>query len=268
MTIYKKALRKKYVKRAKPRKKSGVSTTRTIKKVVNRMAETKIQSIDGTTNLCAYNGTNWDTSNSFPVNIYPAWLTIAQGTGQGGRIGDRVTIHNLKMTIILTPKPYNVSTNPAPVPQMIKMFLVNGKLNTLYNVRPTQALTVQFFQAGDSSQPPVGNLFDMINEPNTDLFNVYATKTFKLGYSTAGGNGAQAGPQYYSNNDYKMNHLIKWNLTKHIPKLLHFNDTGSSPTSRSLFMMVLICNADGSTPAVGTTSATLDYEIVMKYKDL
>lgn len=269
MTTYKKQHRKKYVKRAIPRKKSGVSKiSRTIKKVVSRMSETKIQDLSSGVNLASYNGTNWDTTNTIPLMPYPSFLSIVQGTGQGDRIGDRVTISSLVMRMIFTPKVYNATTNPAPVPQMIKLFLVNGKLNSLYNIRPTQALTVQFFQDGNSSTAPTGDLFDMITEPNTDLWNVYATKTIKLGNSAYTGTGSSAVAQYQQNNDYKLNHLIKWNITKYIPKVLHWNDTGGSMTSRGLFLMILIANADGTTSAVGTTPCVMDYQLTVKYKDM
>lgn len=271
MAAYRK--RKPYAKKATKRKPYAKKVTKsrlnkTIRKVVSRMAETKIQNIDGTVSLGGFSATNWNTTNVIPLSIYSGFLQIAQGTGQGDRIGDKVTITNLMLRLIFTPRPYSAS-NLTPIPQMIKLFLVNARAVNQYNLRPTQANMNQFFQEGNSSAGPSDNLFDMIEEVNKDLWNVYATKTIKLGSAAYDGTGGSANAQYYTNNDYKFNHLIRWNITKHIPKICTWNDTSVSATSRGLFLVVLTANADGSTPASSSIlPSTMNYDLTMSYKDM
>lgn len=271
MAVYRKkrSYVKKITKKSYARKASKLHLNKTIRKVVHRMAETKIANIDGSVNLGGFDATNWNTTNVIPVSIYPSFLQVTQGSGQGERIGNKLEVSSLKLRMVYTPRPYNVTTNPAPQPQMIKMFLVNGRTSTNYNLRPTVGTMATFFQEGNSFAPPSNNLFDMIEDVNKDSWNIYATKTIKLGCSSYDGTGSLAASQYFQNNDYKLNHLISWDITKHIPKQVTFNDTAIAASSRNLFLVILTANADGSAPVTTSVlNSVLNYDLTMGYKDI
>jgi len=243
--------------------------TSKIKKEVLGLAETKIVNIDGTVAPCGFSGTNWNVSNSIPITPYASFLTINQGTGQADRIGDKITVSNVMLRMVFTPKPYNGSTNLTPKPQLIKLFLVNAKSINTINTRPNQANMNTFFQEGNSYASPAGDLFDMIEEVNRDAWSLYATKTIKLGYGSYNGTGFDSSHQYFENNDYKLNHIIKWDITKYIPQTMQWNDASANPASRGLFLVILCANADGSAPAsTSIVPVNMNYDITIKYKDL
>ena len=99
---------------------------------------------------------------------------------------------------------------------------------------------------------------------NTDRYKVLATKTFKLGYSYyAGSNGALPNSGNFSNNDFKLNANFSFDLTKHYPKNVVFDDATTVPSTRGLFCMIQYVAANGG--ALPTTNYSVGSQWMLDY---
>lgn len=192
--------------------------------------------------------TNFDANNVFWISPGDSSWLVAQGTGAGNRVGNQVKVKKLTFKGVLTPLAYDATTNTNPQPREVKMwfFYERGAGNTL----PASPRT-DFFQAGNSTDGLNDDLSDMVAPVNTDKYVVVATRTFKVGYQQFATTGSSPGYGNFANNDFKLNCKFSVDLTKHIPKIMRWNDGDQTPRSRGLFCMVADVAANG-----GATGAT------------
>ena len=250
---------------------SKVSFAKSVKAIVHRMAETKIVSYNSGTTGIGLNsiiGTNWDTNCVIAVSPYNTKLPVNQGTGQGQRIGNRISTRSLTMNAIFVPQAYDAVFNPTPKPLNITMYFVYSKNDP--NASPTASgAGSTFFQNSGSATGITGRLIDDLYRVNTDLWTVKKKVTFKLGYSLYGGTGTSAGSQSFANNEYKLNQKISIDLTKHCHKIQKFDDNTSLPSNPVLFCLILVANADGTaSPNVSAVLANMYYSLEYKYDDI
>ena len=185
----------------------------------------------------------WLSSNLFQLTPNVSNLTISQGVGQANRIANHINTRKVMLKYILWPTQYDLVLNPNPRPVDIRIVigsykpdLVNGPTYTSFN---------NYFQSGNTTTAPLGNLLDMVSNINKDQFQIYSDKIVKLGYSVDNGTGGVPGTQYFSNNDYKMNIIRKINITRYVTKQFGFNDSTNTPSSgRALFIWFMYVNAD------------------------
>lgn len=193
-------------------------------------------------------------------------LDILQGTGNGARIGNRITTKRLMYKGTLTVLPYNVSTNPVPTPTHVKMWIFYNR--EFPTVIPTPATSADFFQLNGSAVGFSNDLVDLWKPVNTDKYRVLAARSFKLGNAKYESNGTTfAASQYYTNNDFKLNCSFSVNLTKMIPKLIRYNDNDADPTTRGLYSLLVAYAADGTAIASGSILAKYSWMLDYTYED-
>lgn len=125
-------------------------------------------------------------------------------------------------------------------------------------IAPSPAL--DFYQDGNTTAPPQQNYLDIMRKVNTDRFTVVATKTFKVGYSANGASGQ-------ANNDFKMVSPFYFDLSKHCPKTLRYNDNVSnSPENLGLYVCFSVVAASGATGTV-TPSPNMTYVVEGSFTD-
>lgn len=204
-------------------------------------------------------------SQCVPVSPMTGANVISQGTGQSGRIGNRIRIQNISMKGTFIPNGYNVSTYPSPQPVQIKMWFFSAK-----DLGPGVApdMTTNWFQLGGSSQGFTNSLVDMWAPVNKDLYTVYGSRTFKLGFADYSGTGITAAAQSFTNNDFKLNGNFTVNLTKMMPRIVKFSDNDSVAVSRTLWCLAVPVFASGQAIGPAYTPALLQYAINMTYTDL
>jgi len=252
------ANRKKTTKRTY-KKRSGISAN--VKRYVKRTIHANIEN---KTEIAEHNLTITSHSQNTAMNAISCipYQNIAHGTFQGSKLGNEIRTRKCVMRMVLTINPYELVYNSICKPQIVQIWV--GKVK---NARPQFPIASDFqklFQTGDSSSPPQSSLLDLCTPLNKDYFTIYFSRKYKLGYSQSSqaSGSAPSGNQYYSNNDYKLNHIITMNLTKHCPKLVRFNDGTLQPTNDGLFMWFQSLNADGSasdTPRPVNCKACLEY---------
>jgi len=235
-----------------------------INRKVTKSEELKTAFFQSTINVGGYNYTNFSTN--MVRSITPASsnaVSIAQGTGQGDRIGNKIHIKKAYLKLASWVMPYQAITNPTPTPLMVRLWIF-----TIKNTIGLPTTLPIFFQAGDSSISPIGNILDYNYQVNSDVYTLYKTVDFKLGYSAfVASPGGIGGNGYYSNNDFNMCDLRTIDVTPWITKTIDFNDTTTIPFSKSLFFWVEAVCADGTTQSSGTYGAQINYQVILEYTD-
>lgn len=206
---------------------------------------------------------NFSSNNIFPVHVDGANLQVPQGTGQGGRIGNEITIKKLTFSGHIVPEIYNAVYNPTPAPVHVKMWIFYDKANNISIPAPI----TNFFQSGSASRGFQNDLMDHMSPPNADRYAVLATKTMKVGFADNTGTGSVGAQAYFANNDYKMTASFRFDLTKHIPKLCRFNDGTNTPTTRGLYCMIQPVYAIGTAIPAGIRTAVVQYVRTVDYTD-
>lgn len=203
-------------------------------------------------------------SNIFPLTPYTGYMTIAQGTGQGDRIGDKVRVKSAIMRYTIYPNAYNATSNPTPVPQNIRIWFFSVKnSNTLLTTNP-----LNFIQTGNSSTTLSGTILDLNRVMNKDLYTYHGHRTHKVGIADfVATPGSTPSYGYYSNNDYKFNIQGFINLTDMFPAVIKWNDTGTVPSSNLVQFLIECVNADGSSQTSLITPCTMNYQVTMTYTD-
>lgn len=256
--------KKTYKRKSAPRRKSSIK--KMIKREISRNVENKTQQAYVFERILRVPGAlDFDTQNVIPLGPDPTSLLISQGVGQGQRIGNAIKTKRFMFKGSMNPQPYEASTNPQPVPTQVKMWIFYDK--TLPTNVPTPAASGDFFQNGNTTRSFSTDLVDMWSPVNSDRYRILATKTFKLGYEAYTGTGSLPTFGNVSNNDFKLNCNFSFNLTKHYPKIVKFNDGSTQPTTRGLYCMWEFVSATGNPTGAGVRAVNVQYMQDYHYED-
>lgn len=93
-----------------------------------------------------------------------------------------------------------------------------------------------FYYSGGVTQFLSGSGYANTHNINNDWFRViktnYPNKPMKLGWAQY----TTTAPGIWSNNDFKTEFHFKLDLTKHVNKVLHFNNTGATATNHNWYL--------------------------------
>jgi hypothetical protein len=210
-------------------------------------------------------------------SIFPnaGTLSINQGVGQKNRIANKIRTHKCVLRGIITPRifyqdatqfyPKNTDCKPC----LVKMWILTQKNQAYGQVEPDMP---DFLQNGNLALPLDGTIMDTFRKVNTDLYHIYATRTFKVGNSwysknTSDGFNYLAG-QYSANNDFKLCQRFTIDLTKFCIKHVTYNDGDNLPKVRGLWMAWEAIAADGSQLETDSYPIQLSYELDYEFKDV
>lgn len=201
-----------------------------VQRTINRNIETKIATyfVNG---LRLYNISNdlasFRTNNYFYLSPTASGngrgCIIAQGTGQGNRVGNEIKVVRAKTSITLYPYSVSYSTTQGE-PLDIMMYIV--RFRNERGITPIQTIVEgAFFQDGNNDIGLVGDLQDTVMACNNDIIVQSKRIIGKLGPS---GYGAISAGQFL-NNDYKYNLHYEIDTTKYLRKGYDFNDAENDP---------------------------------------
>ena len=210
-----------------------------VKKIMHQQIENKCVQVSAQNQIVS----TFAYGSFLTVSMVP-YGSIAQGTGQGDRIGNTIRPRSVYFNYVLNPIPYANPNNLTPVPQDVMIFF--GKVKNSKPQIPISTDYTKLWQQGDSYRGPYSTNLDLIQQVNTDWFTVVKIVKHKIGFANNQGLGSNVNQQYFANNDYKLNVIRKLNITKYIPKVVKFNDTTSQPTNDGLFMWATSVNCDGT----------------------
>jgi len=234
-----------------------------VNNIVNRQIENKCTQIQFS--LAFGNVLEDPGLGAFPMCPLSSYWTINQGVGQGGRVGNVIKPVKVMLNYVLRPMPYDALTNPNTYPCDVQLFL--GYVKNTPSFVPIPGDFSYLFQAGSSSLGPVGNLRDNIAVINKDYWVIKKRWFHKIGYALNDGTGGVVGSQYFANNDYKMAVTKRLDITKYIPKTIHFNDAVATTNNKNLFFFFQAVAANGGLLPATTLSTHIDYWIDFEYQD-
>lgn len=216
-----------------------------VKQVINRMAEEKTASNFGGVQLIEVFNSTLTPPQSTILDITNALYQIAQGTGQGDRIGNRITLTKFNF------KGYVTFASPgATLPIYLKMIVFKQKLD---GNNPDMS---RMLHNGNTDIAPTNTLRDIIIPLNNDYYTIFATRTFKLGTSTV-----------VTNNDFSLTKFFNINMLKHCKNVV-YSDSLTDPTNKKFYVGFLAGYNDGTAVPVSTGIANLNFETIVNYRDL
>jgi len=266
---------RKFIRRAvrKPRRVSAIK--RMVRKEVARTEEVKSIQYGSSIGVPSYFSTADSTTFNPDSFMYclPGTLAgqnIAVGGQEGQRIGNSVKTKSLILTAIFHPSSYNIGTNGTPAPTEVVLWLFKLKPNITDTIGLAAAIAQgSFFQSNLGNVGMTGQLDDLLYPVNPGQISLLGMRRFKLGNSAIGNSGASAGDQHFHNNDFKYNHKLVWNLTKHCPKNLTWDDTAATePGQRKLWIVMEALRADGTnTSSSWIRTVDVSYRFAYRYTD-
>lgn len=265
--MLKKSIRKKggrkFAKKRIAKKSISLAIKKYVKTAISKDVENKSVQINGGNSFGSY--LESPEFNAYPMCPYTGYWTISQGVGAGNRVGNQIKPKRVMLNYVLRPLPYDSLTNPNPLPCQILLYL--GYVKNTPSTLPIGTDFNYFFQSGNSSVSPVGNLRDTVSVINKDYWTIKKKWSHKIGYAGYTGTGSIAGNQFNVNNDFKLNVVKKINITKFVPNTLIFNDTQQSTNTKNLFFMYEAVSATGNTLGVQFLTANIEFWVDFEYED-
>lgn len=251
-------------KRTNKTRNVSVAVKKYVKATIHKQIENKGYQIQFSREMGGFAANN--ALYVYPLTPYTGGMLIGQGTTQSSRLGNQIKPRSLTWDIIMSPLPYNASTNSSPQPLEIEIYICSLKMAS--GEIATAVEVANMFQLNASSTAPTGSLVDFTQKINTDIIKCHKRIRMKLGFASFNGTGNNAAYQSFNNNDFKLNVIKRINLTKYCPKVITYNDNSSTPTSRCLFALFNISPAIGGTQFAGSQLvARIDSTISLVYED-
>jgi len=237
-----------------------------IRKEIKREVEVKSrQTYYGTVGLYGPASAAFNSVCNFVVCPSSTACDIQQGTGEGQRIGNQVRTRKLVFSGVFTPKAYSSTTNPDPHPMEIKMFFYRQRNDPA--VLPASP-SADFFQFNNTTNGIPDSLMNQIEVVNTDKYQLFTTRTFKVGYAINSATNQTPGTimpgPVAASNDFQLNWKFKVDLTKYLPKVVRYNDNNAEPTTPGIYCLFVLARADGG--AIGTSAIPAQVAAVLNYE--
>jgi len=253
-----------YRKRTSYKKKS-LGIKRIVKKCLSKNLEVKtwVHSI-GLSKLTDYGSLTFDANNK--IELTPTTgQQMGWGVGSSQRIGNKIRVKKASLNLVMYAAGFdNIGNelNQSPQPYDVRMIITHSKQT------PSEVIVgTNFFNNGNTSAAPQNRLIDMCRQVNRDVFVVSKDSRFKIGNSSYEGSAANPAFNFYSNNDYNLNLMRTFDVTKYLPKNIEFNDASAIPTSFVPAAIFLLAPANGTVTPPGEYPIEYFAELKIDYTD-
>lgn len=244
------------------KKDRALATKAFVKRIIDSRIEDKTQSFDDVVNFAGYFA-NTDLSARY-IGPDTSSYIIAQGSGQGDRVGNVIRVKKCILKYYLVPIPQDPSFNPVPQPQLVRVWVGNIRSNLAQ--KPDNVTIAELYQGGNNSFPPNETVDDMMAPVNADKFIEKYTCVHKVGHAIYTDPNSTLKPfSYYANNDYSESTFGMVDCTKFFKSRLYFNDSNQQ-TDSNLFMWMEAVNSDNTQYLNGPT-VKMVYNIEFIYED-
>lgn len=250
------------------------SVAKVCKRVISRQVEVKSAQLITAVSPKNFLVTNTDYvgNNVFCITPTSGFISILQGDGQSDRTGNQIRTKSCKAKIVLYPKPYDSVVNNNPKPTIVTFWCVSPKSGYMSPATMADTFDVSMWQSGSSFTGYQSQLYDMTIPINKDVLTVHFVRSYKLGHASNYGttaiqsNASNSTNAQYSTNEYKLNHIINFDFTRFLPKTIKFNDNSALSNAKTVYLIVGIANADGTTFSSGTGQQPVDMWMTLDYK--
>lgn len=281
------AKRKSYRRRRgrRVRKGRGRFFNRRVLRVLNRSAETKTVQFD-LVNQQVYPATSTNFPDGFTI-ISPSneikggnnLLLIEQGTGQGNRVGNKISTVSATLRGVIRPNIlWEAVGNYNPCPMYVVIWVVSLAKHLTDSMSSLDTVCENsFFQDGNVSSGFQGTLVDLTRTVNRQHVRVHTKRVYKLGFSeyqsSFGINGQNNGAQRFMNNDFPLSKIFSIKLR--FQRNVTFNDGTTNPTNmRRQYFFMIPYRVDGdvwktnSGQLNGPVPLHVDFAVDYKFKDI
>lgn len=200
--------------------------TKAVKKLIQSTAETKRTSADPVS--YTFNANNG--AMSAPIDLPSQFISLAQGTGDGERVGEQVNTKKATLKMLIQSNATEAS--------VLQVFI--GYRKNSPGILPSAPNLTDVFDDGAGTAPADGSLLSLMRSTNTDEWRFFTYRKLKVGPSNATG---------MVNNDFPAYRKIYIDLTKHLGKLRYQDNTSQPPTNKHMYLFMNWVN-----PATGTSS--------------
>lgn len=281
------------VKRAIRKAKKTVFAKR-VKTVVNRMQETKVANysindfaISAWVNSATYQGT---IKLLTPSSATGGQFFIAQGTGQGNRIGNTITTQKMVMRgVVRIETAFDGTLNWNMCPCLVACYVFRTKPQ-LNQAGVLSLMNTAFFQAGSQAVGFTGYMQDLTRSVNKNQVQLLKKRVFKVGtsqqwsgagqYVTNAGGVVTVNPQnsnylnqQYGDSTVGIAKMFSMDLTKAMQKKIVFNDADNGSVNSLTWIAWVPFRIDGDRYITSTGGfdgplpAKVDYSIDYYFKD-
>lgn len=266
------------VKRAVRKARAAVFNKRVLR-AVSRKAETKVVNWR-VPSVAVYPPTGAFFANAVycisPSNAtyggLPA-LAISQGTGQGERVGNKISPTSFTFKGVVRPwTNYDTNINPNPGPMYVVLWVVSLAKHLTDDLLTLESVVDNsFYQTGNTSTGITGQLIDLTQSVNTQHITVHKRKVLKIGFGNyTSGNGLgmpNNSAQQYNNNDFSLSRMFASRMK--FPKMLMFNDGTNNPSNiRRWWFFAVPYRVDGGLWPNSATPLVIDFSVDMRFKDM
>lgn len=251
--------RRKYVRKARGKKRVSASVKKYVKKQIHRNIENKTRINYEQNKSIVLNGTPASTT-------YPLIISTPQGTDAYSRTGNVIRCVKGTWKCCINLLSYNATTNPQAVPCWVKIWVLKDLKN---NGQLSQMDTTAYgnlFESNLGSIPLQYGPNDLNFAINKDYFRVITTRTFKLGVTSAFNAGVPVNAgSYFDNSQMAKQITINWG--KYVRKMLKFNDSTTYCQNDNLYFVIQTVPADGSSVGSGNALCEIHYVNTMEFED-
>jgi len=196
-------------------------------------------------------------------------FNLPQGVEQDQRIGNEIILREWIIKVAITPILAGEGIVFNTTPQLYVSFYVGYRKDYAALTNPLTG----FFQNGNSSASPTGEIFDRLSYVNKDAYTILYQRKMKVGLAAP--DATYAPYNGLSNNEFPLTQLFKFDMCQHGFKnlKLKYNDSALQPQDaklNALYCWTLVTNANGL-PLTNTVPSISTYDISItsqfKYED-
>lgn len=209
------------------------------------------------------------TTHSFTtLNLNQIWQGIAQGTGNGQRIGDEIKVRKLTFKGFINWDSSKIDVvGYRHIPVYVKMFVFRRQ-DSLDNpatyAGPAGLGENQLLMNGPTAIAPSNDLVDFNKPFNRDTYRIFKTKTFKLGPAAVGDTPNTSGQW---NNDFKFSQRFSIDLSKHVNRI-KFNEGQNYQQNQAMYVGFLLAFGNNASMDSGNKPPVeIHYTTNMTYED-
>lgn len=234
-------------KNRKSLRKTKKNIQQIVKQVVAKNIETKLNDVEQTGK--AIYGV---ISNAEVYSLLPS---IAHGTGEGNRIGNKIKCTHLSLRLSL----YCYNQSSTTPPAYFDIYIFKCKNKQVGGGQPTSGDMSMFLEDGNSSKQYVGTALDGMRYLNEEMFTIIKKKRVVLynPYSAALSQTASINPHRY----------YKFNLTNAVKNTWMFNDSNNTIENDNLYIAIGATLTSGATLPINTLFGDYSFIVQSKFKD-
>jgi len=232
-----------------------------VKGLVAKMVKVELhKSIENKLVSLAFPLTNFNNPASSSADVIQIIPRIPQGSGDGARVGNQITMRNLSVKghINVIPSGNDVARSRV----MVRMLIVAPKQFPTNDiaVANTGSWLPFILKIGNGSAPLDGTIQSMYLPVNREMVTCLLDKKIYLNSDFFINSGAENYSARYTTKFFGVNLKVK-------NKVLRFDDSNQLPLNYSPSLLLSYCFLDGSAPSSISTALSMSFISVLDYED-